>query len=314
MSKTYKNRNVKKIANCIWMLCIVLCTCCLSIGYAAITATNLVMDVHVTSSAYIGMFISDVTYDSNSGADITNSKIIDYTGTMLHSNIYLSETDPTSSITYTVTIFNNSDAIKEFSGVTYGDGYYSNTDIAYRLDGLQEKDIIEKGNSKTFTITFYYNSITQITNNQLDSYLSFNFNYYFEGANEVDIYITSAETYNFAGVSPEAPVDLANIANITFKLANGTQQSITGIILNITYTTKTGSKQSTTITLYDENNHEIVKQTAAFQKQTVNGNLEVRFDNLNIENEQKLKVAFTIGSMNNGHVDVSQVTITPILS
>ena len=65
----------------------------------------------------------------------------------------------------------------------------------------------------------------------------FNFDYYLEGANEVDIFIEGTGSYEFAGVSPEAPVDLNNIENITFAVMNGNADTITGVdVSNVTLT------------------------------------------------------------------------------
>ena len=156
MYKKYKIKNTKLILNFILIACIILCTCFLSIGYADITSTNINITGTVLTSVYEGMFISNVEYLSSNGADIAQSQIIDYTGTMLHSNIYLSNADTTSTITYTMTIFNNSDSLKQFKGVTYMEGAYSNSNITYSIDGFLVGETIAKGASKTFNITFYY--------------------------------------------------------------------------------------------------------------------------------------------------------------
>ena len=314
MYKKYKKRNTKLILNFILIICIILSICILSIGYADITSTNLSIIGTASAEAYVGMFISNVEHVSNNGADLTNSKIEDYTGTMLHSNIYLSPTDSDSSITYAVTIFNNSDAIKKFTGVTYADGFYSNSNIKYSLDGILLNDIIEKGNSKTFNITFYYSSTT-ITNNQLESYLNFNFDYYLEGENEVDILMSGTGTYNFAGVSPESPIDLKNIANITFSMKNGNEQPIIGFRVDVMYTPRSGSSQSATITLADKDKKPISTKSIQFQGKKAGTNLtvEVIFDNLNVGYGEVLSVSFDQGTITNGKVDTTGVSITPIL-
>ena len=154
-----------------------------------------------------------------------------------------------------------------------------------------------------------------ITNNNLDSYLSFNFDYYYDEENEVDIVFKEGETYQFAGVSEANPIDLANIANINFAVMNNTQKKLTGVDISIVYITKTGSKQSATIELYDSSSTTvpIQKQTAQFLgKQESGAGLDVHFTNLNISNREKMTVKFQIGTMNNGNVNVTNVAITPI--
>lgn len=313
IQKRYKSKNNKLVLNFIFAISIIISTSFLGIGYANLTSTELNINLQLSATAFAGIFISNVEYVSNNGADITNSQIIDYTETMLHSNIYLSTTDRTSTITYSVTIINNSDAIKKFTGVTYLDSAYSNNDITYTIDGLNVDDTIAKGESKTFNITFKYNNISTITNNQLDSYLSFNFDYYLEGENEVDIKIESGESYEFAGVTPETPVDLNNIANVSFVVMNGSSDVITGVDVSLTYTTTTGnSKQTANISLYDENNNVLQTKSVQFQGKQNNTVVTINFTNLNIPMGTKLTVKFAQGTVANGAVDVSNVTLTPV--
>ena len=311
MYKKYKKRNIKLVINFFIMASIIISIGFLTIGYASITSTNLNVGVTVSTTAYRDIFISNVEYLSDNGADITNSKIEDYVGTMLHSNIALSTTDINSTISYTVTIVNNSDATKEFSGVTYGDEFYSNKNIGYRLEGLNIKDIIQKGDSKTFTITFYYNS-SDISNNQLESYLNFNFDYYLEGENEVDIPITSEGDYAFKGVSEEAPVNIQDISNITFVMENDTESQITGFAIKLSYITTTGSKQSANISLYDENDNVLATQTAEFQGKQNNGLVTVTFNNLNVNSKEKIRAKLDKNSVTNGRVEITGIVITPI--
>ena len=291
---------------------IVIITCFLSVGYAALSDSSLYVYGSVSAEPFVGMFISNVEYASNSGADLTNSEIVSYSETMLHTNITLSPTDRTSSITYQVTIFNNSDSLKQFTGITYLDGLYSNNDIVYTLDGLKVKDTIERGASKTFNLTFSYKTNVTITNNNLDSYLSFNFDYYFAEENEVDIVIAAGESYEFAGVSPENPIDLANIANINFSIRNGSELILTGVNVDITYSTTSGSLQSAKIYLLDESEKEVSNQTVQFAKKVTNKDMRIVFENLQIETDMHFHISFDKGTVTNGKVKVTRVAISPI--
>lgn len=311
MYRKYRKRNVKFMINLFIIQSVIISIGFLTIGYASITSTNLNVGVTVSTTAYQDIFISNVEYLSNNGADMANSKIENYTGTMLHSNIALSTTDINSTISYTVTIINNSDATKEFSGVTYSDEFYSNQNIGYRLEGLDIKDIINRGESKTFTLTFFYNS-SNISNNQLDSYLNFNFNYYMEGENEVDIAITSEGDYNFKGVSEETPVNIEDISNITFAMGNSTENTIAGFVIKVSYVTTTGSKQSANIGIYDENNNVIATQIAEFQGKQNDGLVEVTFNNINLGSKEKILAKFDKNSITNGRVQITGIVITPI--
>ena len=307
-----KEKDENLILKLLLGILIILSTCFLAVGYAAISTTNLNIGLTVTAKPFEGMFISNVEYYSDNGADLANSKIVSYSETMLHTNIMLSLSDTSSSITYEVTIFNNSDSLKQFKGITYLDDLYSNKDIVYTLNGFAVGQTIEKGESKTFNITFSYGKISTITNNNLESYLNFNFDYYFEEENDVDILITEGGSFEFAGVSPENPIDLANISNISFLIKNGTGLNIIGVQVDVTYTTRSGSKQSAKIYLKDEQHVELANQTVQFLGKQTNREMSIVFENINIQTNEKLHVSFDKNTITNGKVDVSRVVLTPI--
>ena len=183
MYKTYESSNKKIMLNLLLLFGIIISILFLSIGYAAMVSTNLSINATAIAGIQDDIFISDVVYKDDNLADTANSQIINYTGTTLHSSIYLSETDLTSNITYTITIFNNSNSSKRFIGTTYLDDFYSNNDIQYQLTGLNLGETIAKGEKKIFTITFLYNA-QEIIDNRLDSFLSFNF----EGETEILVF------------------------------------------------------------------------------------------------------------------------------
>ena len=309
---TYKKIKSKKILNVALGGLIIFSTLFLGVGYAALSNKLLNVDGTVSAEATEGMFISDVQYVSNVGADLTNSQIIDYTGTMLHSNIALSSTNGSSSITYQVSIFNNSDSLKQFKGISYLDDLYSNSNITYTLSGFNVGDTIDKGVEKTFNITFAYRSTSNLTNNTLESYLNFDFDYYFEEEVDVDVLLNSTDGMEFAGVSQDNPIDLNNIANIHFVVKNGATSNITNLLVDITYTTPTGSKQSAKIDIMDENHNVIATQTAEFRGKQTNATLTITFSNVNIQTGQKMEVSFEQGTVNNGRVNVTGVKIRPV--
>lgn len=314
INKTYKTKNRKLILN-FWLIgCIILSTLFLSVGYADITSTNLDINLNLSTTAYKDIFISDVQYTSSNGADIANSKIINYTGTMLHSNIYLSTSDKSSSITYTVTITNNSDTIKQFIGVNYSDSeeFYSNKDIIYRINGMVENEVFEIGETKTCEITYYYDNITTIVDNNLYSYLSFNFGEY-EESDPNDIIIPSGgDSYTFNGVSPGNPINFQNITNIDFNIKNNSGNTITGFKVDVTYTTSTGAKHSANITLNGEDNSVLGTKTVQFAGKQTNAIATATFSNISIGNGEKVHVKFAKGTGTNGQVSISNVKITPI--
>ena len=163
----------------------------MSIGYASINSIILNVNGDIVANIYDGVLITDVTYKENVNANQQDSKIINYYETMLESSIVLT-TDPNSTITYTVTIYNNSNQKQIFSGVTYDNEYYSNENIIFNLSGLEIGKIIESKETISFDITFKYvdaiNPTEEIT--ILNSYLKFEFNKF----NEQII-----ATYNYRG-------------------------------------------------------------------------------------------------------------------
>lgn len=189
--------------------------------------------------------------------------------------------------------------------------FYSNNYITYSLSGLQNNDVIKKGEGKTFELTFSYNS-TNISNNQLDSYLNFNFDYVLNQENEVDIIVKTEETQSFGGVTPENPTTLNNIANISFMVLNEKEEPIKGIQVDITYTTSTGSKQSAVIIVHDEAENVLGEQEIQFKGKQTNTVANVVFNNINIARGEKVHVEFDQRSVTNGQVKVSNVSITPI--
>lgn len=311
MNKKYRLSNSKLILNITLLTFIVLSICVLSVGYAAITSLELNIELNISANQYQEIFISEVKYLNDIDADLENSKIVDYTDTLLHSDIYLSKTNASSSITYEITIFNNSDALKQFAGVEYSNEFYSNNDIEFNIDGFSQGDLIEKGESKTFNITFYYKNLN-ISNNELDSYLNFKFDYYFDIQNDVDMLIKEDGSFEFAGISPSNPINITNISNIHFNIINGSEKPISAIRLDIKYTTATGSTQSCKIDLVDENDRIIQTQTVSFRGKQNNTTATVTFNNLNIESGHLIEALFDQATINNGRVDISGLTITPI--
>lgn len=146
------------------------------VGYATISGDKLSIEGKVNAVAQEGVFITDVSYVSNNGADTTNSKINDYSGTVLNSQVMLGDNSG-SSITYEITIYNSSDDHYYFEGTRYllGDDTYDNEDISFVLEGLEKDDILKGKKSVTFKMTFFYANNTVSSDNKLISILNFDF-------------------------------------------------------------------------------------------------------------------------------------------
>lgn len=153
---------------------IILSTLFLSIGYASLESITLDIAGEVTAVPQSEIYITDVQYHTNTNADTENSKIHQYYQTLMESTIILGN-EPTSSITYTITIYNSGNDTYTFKDVEYSDEFYDNPNIVFELDGLKKWDTVASKQEVTFSITFHYSGNTVPDSNVLNSYLNFKF-------------------------------------------------------------------------------------------------------------------------------------------
>lgn len=163
--------------SCSWAGFIFVATLFMSIGYASINSIILEISGEASAKANEGIFITDVQYLNDVNADLNNSKIINIYQTNLNSEIYLSEVDNNSSITYSITVYNSTDEIYYFYGVDYleDETTYSNPDIIFTINGINEGDIIASKEYVSFNITFSYKDNLLVSDNGLNSFLDFEF-------------------------------------------------------------------------------------------------------------------------------------------
>ena len=126
----------------IYPLLLFVCTCFMCVGYAVVNSITLDIKGSAIAKSQEEVFITDVNYVSNVNANLENSKIINAYQTMLNSNITLSDTDPYSSITYSITMYNSTDYDYYFEKVDYlsDDTTYSNENIVFDIIKLLKKD------------------------------------------------------------------------------------------------------------------------------------------------------------------------------
>ena len=148
----------------------------LGVGYASITNITLELDGDASLAGQTGIVISDISVNNVVGADSNSQVINTYYQTMINTRTVLGD-DANSTVTYEITIENNSNNEKIFEGVVFDSSFYSNNEIGYTLNGLNVGDTIDIGDQITFQLTFHYNDVTH-TNNILDSVLNFNFEDY----------------------------------------------------------------------------------------------------------------------------------------
>lgn len=170
MNKKYKGLKI----NFLFWLFIILSTFFLSIGYASLDSIILDINGEVTAVPQSEIYITDVAYKTNINADIEISKITQYYQTLMQSSIVLGNT-PTSSITYSVTIYNSGNQTYTFKDVEYSNEFYDNPNIVFELDGLKKWDTVASKEFITFSITFHYLNNTIPDSTVLNSFLNFKF-------------------------------------------------------------------------------------------------------------------------------------------
>jgi len=172
----HEKGKIKKIES--YLILIIIATLFMSIGYAKISDISATISGTVEASAQEGVFIRGITNTANVNADTQNSQINYYTETIMDSKIVLGNTS-NSSITYQITLYNNSEKDHLFIGVItdeFDDKLYSNQNIVFDIEGLTEYVTnIPPKNSLSFTITFKYSTEADLSNNILTSKLNFRF-------------------------------------------------------------------------------------------------------------------------------------------
>lgn len=175
MKRVKKFRKAKS-KNLILLYFVLVCLVFLSIGYAAITAITGNIEGTIYADAQDSVFIADVMYDSDIDANLEESKVLYYYGTMLNTKVQLGE-NSNSSITYKVTLYNNSLSTYQLYDVSYLEeesSTYSNQNITYEISGFSLGDKINAGETKYLYITFKYKAEAS-SDSTLTSFLNFNF-------------------------------------------------------------------------------------------------------------------------------------------
>lgn len=156
------------LASCIFM----------SVGYAAINEINMKINGTGISLDQPGVIITEVNYKTHSDAIPENSTINATTGTTLNSSIALSPLNSASTITYTITVYNNTEYNYRYDKTLFDEKFYTNPNIIFELgSNLNTNVVLLPDESITFDITFkYVNGVTpSTTTNKLSSYIKFVF-------------------------------------------------------------------------------------------------------------------------------------------
>ena len=198
--------------NMFLLIVILIAVMIMGVGYVSIEGITGEIEGKVTANAQEGIFITDVENVSNLEANMENSKIKNFVKTTLQSTIELSSTNPLSSITYKITIYNSSKEIGRFTEVKYDKEFYDSEDITFEITGFVPGERIQPKETKNILITFRYKDTTTVPKNRvLNSYLNFNIE---------SMQVTTADTYLPTGFTQVDGTNLENGLTIQDSKAN----------------------------------------------------------------------------------------------
>ena len=108
------------------------------IGYAAVNSIIIGFEGAAVAKKVDGVFITDVSYVSNTDADLNISKVVSAYQTNLTSVIALSKTNNYSAISYEITVYNSTNSDYSYVKPSYvlGDSTYDNQNITFLFSSL----------------------------------------------------------------------------------------------------------------------------------------------------------------------------------
>lgn len=171
MKKERIKRTIKIFESKIFLILIAILF--MSVAYASISNITFNISGTIQAKAQNGIFISSVTAANKEG--VISEEVKYYEGTTLSTSIELSS-DKESTLTYTVSFFNNSESDYFFTGISYAEGAYDNEYIEFVLDKEPYSAKIAAGGPLELNLTFKYKDDVTVTSSQiLNSMLNFNF-------------------------------------------------------------------------------------------------------------------------------------------
>lgn len=155
---------------------IVLISMFMGIAYASVNSIIVSINGYAEAKEVSKVFFTDAKYLSDNNANVEDSEILSAYKTILNSKVKLSKNDLNSSITYEITVFNNTEYKYKYDGTNYifGKDEYSNNDIMFTIN-IDKGTLIESKDSLKFTITFSYKDGADLTKNELKSVINFKF-------------------------------------------------------------------------------------------------------------------------------------------
>ena len=209
-----KKRHIKKYHK-YFPLLITTLILIMSVGYAIINSVNLDVTGETIAKSQDGVYITSIAYSSNVNANTDTSEILNAQKTIINSYIELSKTDPLSSITYTITLYNGSTKAQFYLGSSFDESFYNNKNITYKINNLNIGDKIASKGTKEISITYYYNDNkipTSTDTNYIETYniLTSYVGLVFE---EYNVEISETGTHSVYSQSHTIPVVISNNNN-----------------------------------------------------------------------------------------------------
>ena len=162
----------------IFIVLLFIATLLMSVGYASVYGIILDIGGLVSYTSQTGIYITNIKYISSSGTTESENEVTAGAQTLTNNTINLSATDKTSSITYSITVYNSTNEDYAFAGTLYAQDefFYDNSDIVVTTQGINTKDELKAGLTKTFTVTFKYkDGLKRIKDSQLNAAINFKF-------------------------------------------------------------------------------------------------------------------------------------------
>ena len=173
-------KNKSNNRHLLYLILITISTCFLGVCYATVTGIDLTLSGTANANLPTTLFITNVSYASNTNANQNSSTINNYYNTILDSTIVLNDSYD-STITYDVTIKNFSNKKKVYVDTIHGSEsqFYSNNLITYDVTGITSGFVLSPGESVTVSITFKHaDDLPTYSSNTLNSTLNFKFEDY----------------------------------------------------------------------------------------------------------------------------------------
>ena len=225
------NKRVKMITKkyYLFLLLLFIATIFMGVGYASLFGVLATIDGEAKVLTQDVVHISNASYSSDNNAVVASSSINSYFGTTLDSTITLGN-NSSSTITYSITIVNDTNDDYIFTGTSFDPDFYDNNNITFSISGLSTGYQLNSNGSKTFTITFSYTG-SNTSNPVLNSYISFDFEKYYTitythintSGHNYPTYILDSETsksFTFSGDVP-ADVSITPTVNYSYNASTG---------------------------------------------------------------------------------------------